>query len=178
MPTTPPTFAGSEILAADDLNLLRDAILELQLRADGADYQAAQVFKNSQSIPNSTDTEVIFQAQVFDLGAWWASGTDIIVPAAAIPSGSTTIGVRVIFRCKFAANTTGSRQIQALLNGVSFGSKTVRAESVGVTDSELIEVAPTCEAGDVITMVVTQTSGGALTATYSQATVERAGVTG
>src|SRR4051812_33876129 len=124
--TTPPTFSAAAELAAADLNLLRDSILELQLRADGADYRAVQVTRSSnQSVADSTDVAISFTAQVFDLGGWWSSGTNIVVPAGAIPSGSTSIAVRVIMRVTFASNSTGSRRVLAYLNGVSFGSKTL-----------------------------------------------------
>lgn len=177
MPTTPPTFVDATELPASDLNLLRDAILELQAQADGATYMAVQVTKTSQTISDSTATEVSWATQVFDIGGAWSSGTDIVVPASWIPAGSTSIALRVIPRAKFAANATGQRTVRALLNGVEFGSKTKRAESAGVTDLDFVEVAPTCEAADIITVEVEQSSGGNLSLTFSQVTVERAGVT-
>lgn len=177
MPTTPPTFVDATELPASDLNLIRDAILELQAQADGATYMAVQVTKTSQTISDSTPTEVSWATQVFDIGGAWSSGTDIVIPASWVPSGSTAIACRVIARGKFAANATGARTVAALLNGVEFGSKTGRAESAGVTDTELIEIAPTCEVGDIITVEVEQTSGGNLSLQFAQITVERAGVT-
>lgn len=177
MATTPPTFVAATELAAADLNLIRDAILELQLRADGADYMGVQVQRNTnQAVADSTDVAVSFGTQVADIGGWWSSGTNIVVPAGAIPAGAGSIAVRVVMRATFASDSSHSRRVLGYLNGVAFGSKVLRGSDDGPTDVELIEVAYGCVAGDVITMIVRQSTGSSLNITFAQATVERAGV--
>ena len=158
---TPQTFVASDVLAADELNILGDDIEYLKGVTDGVSFSGVQVRRAaSQSIANNTDVEVSFDTQNFDIGSWWASGTDVIVPAGAIPSGFTVIGCTATASVKFAANGTGTRRAQIHKNGTQFASWTVSAIAGETTDIMLPD-AVTIEASDVITLVVKQTSGGA-----------------
>jgi hypothetical protein len=178
MPTTPPTFVAASELAAADLNLLRDGILELQVRADGTDYLAVQVARAAnQTISTGTDTEISFDTQIFDLGGAWAAGTDIIIPSGWIPAGSTTIAARMFGTIKFATNSTGVRYLSFLRNGTVFGTTVLKAVASASTNVFFMEVDPDTEAADVFTVEVNQNSGGNLAMTAS-ITLERAGVTG
>jgi hypothetical protein len=170
---TPPTFVALDPLAAAELNILGDDIVYLKGITDSVSAQGVQLKRTSdQTITTGTETPVTFQAESFDYGGWWSSGTDIIVPAGAIPSGYTTIIVMVVMRARFATNGTGVRRIRPLLNGTNFGSMTVGGISSDPTDltiTEFVEV----EAGDVITMGVYHTKGSNLALEVGNCSVMR-----
>lgn len=180
MPTTPPTFVAGDILEADQLNQLGDGIVELQAVAEGVTFQGAEVKRTgTQSIADGSDVTVVWQSEaggIGDIGGWWSSGTDIIVPAGAIPSGATEIAVHVEAGTNFAANGTGTRFIRILQDGSIMKSYSTGAISGDPTE---VSVGKTlkCVAGTVITIVVHQTSGGALniSASNTYASVERRG---
>ena len=176
--TTPPTFNPGDPLAAADLNILGDDIEYLKGITDGVSLSAVKVRRSAnQSIGNSTDVEISFDTEVLDLGGWWTSGTDIIVPAGAIPAGFTTVGVIILLAIKFATNGTGKRQARVLLNGSSVDFWLVPALDDGNT-SIFISTFTTVEAGDVITLEAWQSSGGSLNVTEAHVSVLRFGVAG
>lgn len=180
MPTTPPTFIAGDPVAAAELNQLGDGITELQAVAEGVTFSGCQIKRTAnQSIPNTTWTVVTWQTESggFDIGGWWSSGTDIIVPAGAIPSGATSIAIDVNARTSFASNGTGSRFIRTLLNGTQ--TEKTPSPALGGGDSTEVTIYDTIVvvAGDVLTVEVYQSSGGALniTGTNTKITVERRG---
>jgi hypothetical protein len=175
--TTPPTFVSGDILTAAELNVLGDDIVYLYGVAQGVTFSGTKVRRAAnQSISDSTDTSVSFDTETFDYGGWYTSGTKVIVPSGAIPSGYTTIAVRVDAAAKFASNGTGKRRIQVFKNGslVAGSSWTIGALSGDVTDVQL-PATFTVVAADEITLIVYQTSGGALNISEATLTVVRIG---
>src|SRR5690349_21481646 len=106
--TTPPTFVADDPLAAADLNILGDDIAYLKAIADGVGFSGTRVTRAaSTSISNNTDSAITFTAEPTDVGGWFSSGTNVVVPAGAIPAGYTTIAVDVIGQTSWTANGTG-----------------------------------------------------------------------
>ena len=111
-------------------------------------------------------------AEVHDYGGWWASGTNIVVPAGAIPSGYTTIMVMVTATATFASNGTGYRMLRSLKNGSQFGRDRISAISGDQTDLGFTEFV-TAIAGDIITFEAYQNSGAGLNASAMLVNVVR-----
>lgn len=174
--TAPPTFVASDPLAAAELNVLSDDISFLYARSEGTTYSGCSVQKASgtTSVPHDTETALAFASEYLDIGAWWSSGTDVIVPAGAVPSGYTQIAVDIYARCRFAANGTGTRALIVYVNGTSIASPNISAIS-GETMTMVYPEVAIVEAGDVITLGVKQTSGGALDVSNYRLTVQRRG---
>lgn len=163
--TTPPTFVASDVLPAADLNILSDDIIYLKGITDGVTFSGTKVNRGSnQSISNATATDISFTAEIFDFGGWWSSGTTVTVPAGAIPAGYTTIVLEVVGKAFYTSNATGYRRLAVLKNGASFAQTTAGSNATDSTDVNLTDFVEV-EAGDDITMQVTQTSGGALNVT-------------
>lgn len=176
---TPPTFVAGDPLAAADLNVLGDDIVDLDSRAQTTSFFGVALVRSSnQSIANATDVDTIWESVNVDQGTWWDSGTPaaITVPAAAIPPGFTTIFVACSGYARFATNGTGVRSIGFLVNGVVVEQRAVVGGiSADVTFVPLPEVWAEVAAGDVITMQVTQSSGGALNLQKASAHIKRIG---
>lgn len=173
--TTPPTFVADTDLTAADLNILGDDIVYLKGVGDGVSFSGAQVTRSAAtSIANTTDSAVTWTAEAFDVGGWYSSGTKVIVPAGAVPSGYTTIGVIVIIRTTFASNGTGGRRINVYVNGSTIGGQWIAANGSDVTQVNYTDFA-IVSALDEITMQVYQTSGGALNISDTQMSVVRIG---
>ena len=174
MATTPPTFSASAVLAAADLNLLRDGILELQALTAGYTVTGVQLVRSAnQSLSDSTATEISWGADDFQFGSWWTSGTDITVPSSAIPATFTTIVLLVTARVKFAADTTGTRFIDLLLDGGTFAQRRFAALGGGNATDVMCTAFVEAAAAQVITLEATQDSGGALNASQCNITVMR-----
>jgi len=162
----PPTFVADTVLAADDLNILSDNDRYFKGVTDGVVFSGVQVTRAAaQAITTSTSTTVSFSAEVFDHGGWWASGTDVTVPAGAVPDGFTTIIVHVEAELRFQANGSGARAITFYLNGAAVepGRRVAATGGGDSTDfgmGRYMEV----EAGDVITFRCYQNSGTTLNA--------------
>jgi hypothetical protein len=170
--TTPPTFVPGDPLAADELNILGDDLLVLKGVGDGVTFSGCRVTKSSQSIANAADVDISFSAQSWDYGSWWSSGTDIVVPAGAIPAGFTSIAVMVIAYVRWAANGTGGRIIRLMQNGSSFSGSSVSGLSGDTMDQSVSDLT-TVVAGDILTLQVRQSSGASLVADAARLTVVR-----
>ena len=152
---------------------IRDNELYLKGVADGVAGSAVQLTRTAAtSISASSETTITWTTEVLDLGGWWSSGTNIVVPAGAIPSGYTSILIAVMARTKFAASGTGARRIKVKKNGTEFGSVSLSGISGETTDLILAEIT-TVVAGDILIFTVYQTSGGNLDVTQSQISVFR-----
>lgn len=164
--TTPPTFADGTDLPASDLNILGDDIAYLKAIADGVTFSGVQLRRTStQSITSGSYQAVTWQSESggFDIGSWWSSGTDIVVPAGAIPSGSTTIACLVLTSTNFASNATGTRFLQVLVNGTVTENRAVTGIGGGDVTPIALQDVVVVAAGDVITAEVDQSSGSTLT---------------
>lgn len=166
--TTPPTFIADDPLAAADLNILGDDLEYLKAITDGLTFSGTRETRSAAtSISNATWTAVSWSAEVYDYGGWYSAGTDIVVPAGAIPAGFTTISVHCIFNASFAANGTGYRGIRLLVNGSSQVAQTIpgfASDTAIIVGTGYVVV----EAGDILTVEVYQNSGGALNASSMQ----------
>lgn len=163
----PPDATPSGTASSTDYNILTQDVRELKSVTDGVTFSAVSLTRGAHtSIANDTWTPVTWTAEVSDVGGWYSSGTDIVVPAGAIPAGYTTIALLVApYGSNFDnASSTGARAARVLLNG----SQVLAAWAGGTTDFDpvansagyIFDVA----AGDVITMEVYQNSGGSLDA--------------
>jgi hypothetical protein len=158
----PPTFTAASTATAADANILSEDIRYLKGVADGVAFSGARVGRTTnQSISTATATNISWTVETFDFGGWYSSGTNVVVPAGAIPSGYTTIAVLVITRARFASNSTGYRRLAIKLNGTAYNSTSVDANSGAETEVNVTDFV-TAAAADIITIEAYQTSGGAL----------------
>lgn len=163
--TTPPTFTAGTDLPAADLNILGDDLVHLKGIADSVGASGCQVSRSgTQSVSTSTSTTITFTAEVSDIGGWYASGTDIVVPAGAIPSSYTTIVLDVDAECRFASNATGARAMTIYVNGAAVdpGRRFAAVDGGDSTDIGMSRKLFGIAAGDVITLRVYQNSGSSL----------------
>lgn len=171
--TTPPTFIAGDALPADDLNDIGDDIVYLYGLLQGVTFSGCYLRRSAnQSISNNTDTSISWDTETYDYGGWYTSGTNIVVPAGAIPAGFTSIAVDINASLKYASNTTGKRRVQLNLNGSYVKSWTIGGVSGDVTDVQLSHTMVVV-ATDIITIVALQTSGGALNVTEGAVTCIR-----
>jgi hypothetical protein len=176
--TAPPNFVAGDPLTEADLDILSDDISYLYGISQGVTFSGCQLRRTgTQSITTNTWTPVTWQTESggFDIGGWWSSGTNIVVPSGAVPAGYSTIAVDVQSSTNFAANTVGQRYIRVLVNG----SETEKSSFVALgggdnTDVRVVD-AVVVAAGDIITVEVYQASGSTLTisASNTKVTVER-----
>jgi hypothetical protein len=171
--TTPPTFSAGAALAAADLNILGADITYLKGIADGVGFSGTRVTRAANtSIADSTDSLITFTAEAYDYGGWYSSGTNVVVPAGAIPGGYTTIAVMVIAQTTWHANGTGRRYVYAQQNGSNIAGVSFTGDS-GEDMFEAVTGFAICAAGDTLSLDVKQTSGGALNCYNSQLIVVR-----
>lgn len=176
--TTPKTWGSLTTLTATDMNThIRDNLNYLKGITDAIPFSGAQATRSTaQSIPNASDTNITFTTEAFDYGGWFtASNTKIIVPAGAIPSGFTTIGLMVVGVVRFATSTgAGSRYLRLRKNGTQFGSLGIG----GIADIQDLTVVDftTAIATDYIEVQVHQTLGSSLDVTSATLSVVRYGL--
>lgn len=161
---TPPTETAGAVLAAADLNVIRDDLTYLKAQTDLAVFSGFGVDRNgaTQSIPNATWTLITFTREGYDAGGWIAVSSDTAtLPAGAIPAGYTTVIVDARMVVTFAANAVGIRKAQIVRTGATFVTNAYSAASADTTD--LIGSAlTTAVSGDTFQLQVYQSSGGAL----------------
>lgn len=171
--TTPPTWSADTIVASSDLQLVSDDLTYLKAQTDALGASAVKLNRTSaQSIPDNTWTAVTWNNQIGDLGGYWSSGTDIVVPSD-FPAGVSTYFYDVPVVAVFATNATGSRGVRTLLNGTVVEQYSIGAPSADPAvlsfPTSIFEVAE----ADVITVEVLQNSGGALNLNGVVVTAER-----
>ena len=174
MAWTNPKTMGAEAAVSSDWNThVRDNLNYLKGITDGVTFSGTQLTRAAAtSIATATWTAITWTAEVHDYGGWWASGTNIVVPAGAIPSGYTTIIVMVTATATFASNGTGYRMLRSLKNWSQFGRDRISAISGDQTDLGFTEFV-TAIAGDIITFEAYQNSGAGLNASAMLVNVVR-----
>lgn len=173
--TTPPTFSSGSVLTAAQLNILGDDLNYLKGVADGVTLSGFSIRRAAtQSISDSTDTDVSFDTEIADFGGWWSSGTTATTPSGAIPAGYTSVGALVTCAAKFATNATGKRKMVPLKNGSSVDSWKVSAIDDDTT-SVYLTTFTTTVATDTWKLQVWQNSTGALNMSEARLTVLRYG---
>lgn len=172
-----PDYAVAAGTASSDAyNILVDDVKNHEERILGQAGQFVLVRRGStQSIPNATWTAVSFTAEEVDIGGWWSSGTNVVVPAGAIPTGFTTIGVDCDFTVRFATNGTGTRQAAVYLDGVASDGVANQGSLTGDPTTVVGIDTVIAAAAGVITLCVYQSSGGALNLTGVRFRVKRVG---
>lgn len=166
--TDPPTWTAATLTSSQMNQYVSANLTYLKGIADGLSFSGADLSRTAAtSINDSTSTAITWSAEIYDYGSWFASGTNIVVPAGAIPSGYTTIAVMVSGRVLFSANSTGYRRLYLLKNGTAFASPKTTAINGDTTDLDVMRIT-TAVAGDIFTLEVYQNSGGALNVHNSQ----------
>jgi hypothetical protein len=162
--TTPPTFSSGEVLTASDLDVLGDDISYLyQQSTQVSFYGTRQTRSIAATTSDSAFHDIGWDTETFDIGGWLTgSGSDIIVPAVAIPSGLTNIVVLVAAQGSFVANATGTRIIRILKDGAEWGR--MAQSGIGGGDRTPLAITDfvTAVSGTVIKLQVWQNSGGSL----------------
>lgn len=174
MAYTPMKTWTSETLTSSDMTTyLTDNIEYLYGQVSGLTASACDIRRAAtQSIADTTATNIGFDTESLDIGGWWSSGSVITVPSGAVPSGSTAVLVMVRGRISYSSNGTGNRRIRVLKNGSSFASMTVDAVVGGDTDYFIVDF-ETVTSGDELTLEAYQTSGGNLNVTEANLAVVR-----
>lgn len=177
---TPSKTWTSENLTQGDLNTyLRDNTEYLKGIVDGTSYMGVQVTRSgAQSVASSSSTTVIFTAEVSgsDVGGWWSSGSAIIVPSGAVPSGGTVICVHVEAEATFGSDSTGQRIMNLYHNGdQQLPGRIVPAVNGDATSFGMSRYL-FAQAGDEINLRVYQNSGGNLDLTNVVVSVVRVGL--
>lgn len=170
--TTPPAFVASTIVTAAEMNIISGDLTYLKGQTDGLVASAVKLNRtSSQSIPDNTWTAITWNNQIGDLGGWWSSGTNIVMPSD-YPAGVTSFFVDIAIAVAFAANASGTRGIRTLQNG-----SVVEQYSIGAPPDVALIAVPTSmftvNQADIITMEVFQNSGGALAASQTIITCVR-----
>lgn len=180
--TTPPVKATTDTISAVDwADSIRGNLIDLDARATDNSFKGCVLRRTTnQSTANGVSEFVVWTSEIIDQGGWFApSSAAITVPTGILPSGCTTLLIQVTVQLYWEANATGTRRIYIELNGSEYCSSYPASPGavllpVGMTSPD-IPVVP----GDVIKILVAQTSGGALNiAGASQAafvTVRRVG---
>ena len=162
--TDPITFAALTPLNASTLNqYVRDNLSYLKGIADGVTFKGVSAGRSTnQTIATATAEYIVWTSTTYDYGNWWTSGSKIIVPAAVIVAGFTTIACLVFARLQYASNNTGNRRLRVHVNGSSTGGKTVPGLDGG--DSTDVDRPGVVIVGalDEIQVEAYQTSGGNL----------------
>jgi len=154
---------------------IRDDLLYLYGIALGTTFSAVQIRRAAnQSITTATETAISFDTENLDFGGWWSSGTTITVPAGAIPTGYTTVGILMMATLKFATNATGIRKIILQKNGTEINSLQASGLASDVTIVQMTDLT-TVAAADTLTLLAYQTSGGNLNVTEARYSVLRVG---
>jgi hypothetical protein len=165
--TAPPTFVAADPLAAAELNVLGDDIAYLYGQGQGFTFSGVRVARlTNQAIADTTATEITFTSESWDFGGWWSTGTDVVVPAAAIPPGYTTIMVLLIARARFASDAAGYRRLSLLVDGTAYNRTSVDANSGAETEVNVTDFVE-CAAGAVISLEAYHNAGHALNAEIS-----------
>lgn len=170
---TPPTAAPGATAKASDFNILGADIEYLYGVSQGVTFSAVRVTRSAATgVANATWAIKSFTAETYDYGSWWSSGTNVVVPAGAIPAGYTTIAVQVQARCIFDANATGYRGVRILKNG---SAEVTGTQAAFATDSAHVQCLGyiIVAAADILTVEVYQNSGGALDVSSTQFDVAR-----
>ncbi len=156
------TWASETLTSSDMTTYLTDNIEYLYGKVSGLTASGVQLKRTSNlTVADSSAVNIAFQAESFDYGGWWSSGSAVTVPSGAIPSGSTAVLCLVVGRLRWATNGTGVRRVRPILNGTSFGSTTIDGQNGDDTDMSITEFT-TVSDGDVLYLEAYQTSGGNL----------------
>lgn len=173
----PGSFSPGDTLTASEVNVWADDIRYLKAAADSVAFDGVSLLRSSaQSIPNNTLTSISWSSAPLDVSGWWTSGTDMTVPAGAVPSGYTNAILEISAYARFVSNGTGTRSIAVIQNGstveagISVSAITGDTTQVGGTWWAVVAV------GDVLDIQVKQTSGGALNADFATCHAKRIGV--
>ena len=176
--TVPPTFVASDPLAAADLNILGDDLIDHEARISAQSFSGVRLLTSgASSVPDSVFTDVSWDSATFDQGGWWASGATITVPAGTVPAGYTDAVLSVAATVRFDVNGTGNRQLKVIKNGSAWSYNDVRtADASETTTCLVVEPALIATDGDTIKVQCWQSSGGALDCTTQHLAISRVGL--
>lgn len=156
-----------QVEAGDTLLVMLDGTEVVALSAAGPgipEFSGAIVsMAAAQSIPDSTNTVLDFDTEIYDLGGWHESVTN--PSRLTVPAGVTKIIIETWV--KYTANATGRRLLNYLKNGVAaagdgMNSFNFDAASSGVTTLSSTFAPIDVVEGDYFEVNTFQNSGGAL----------------
>ena len=173
----PPAFAGSEVLAAADLNVAMDDIRALKVLADSVAFCGVSLGRPAaQSIPTTVHTSVSWSEAPIDSSGWWSSGTDAVVPADAVPPGYSQAVLEIDIQASYATNGTGLRAVEVTVNGgvveYQFKISAITGDTTQVAQTVWAQVS----VGDIVNGKIYQSSGGDLAASEISMHIKRIGV--
>lgn len=177
--TTPKTWASLTELTASEMNThVRDNMLYLKALADAIPFSGAQALRvTDQNVANNSAEYITLTSQNYDVGGWFApSSTKIIVPAAAIPTGYTSIYVMAVGTLEFTTNSgAGGRMISLHRNQTRFGYQRVSGIDDGQQALTLTDFS-VAEEGDEFQIEAFHTLGSTLAVVYAALSIVRIGV--
>ena len=149
--STPPNFTAGTPLAEGDLDILSDDIAFLANPPKCRIYNSANL-----SIPHNTATTLTFNSERQD--------TDTM-HSTSVNTGRITMNTAGFYivgiSLEFASNATGTRRVDVSVGATVIASEIDSAVSGDVT-RKVVSTGYQFAAGDYVTFIVTQTSGGAL----------------
>ena len=125
------------------------------LEAATTPYNCRVYINSAESIAGGTDTEIPWDAESFDNGGFWSSGTDLVVPSGA---AGTYI---IVGQVQWDTNTTNKRTIQIEVNGTDVAETSVNIDQANET-MQVSCIYPLV-ATDTVALEVLQTSGASRT---------------
>lgn len=154
-----PTFGTNTEVPSSQLNALGDAA-----RYATKPPAVAVTLTGNQSIPTNVFTAITFNTELVDTtgSMFTPSSTNIIIPETGI--------YIVIAAAYFVPNATGNRWLGISQNGTA-GVIDVRPTVAGDNAAMSCSAMVVATAGDILTMSVYQSSGGALNASGCRFTV-------
>jgi hypothetical protein len=169
---TAASTPGVLAVGANDTVLTADSTQSLGLKwasPSAASFVGARAYKvtTAQSISNNTDTAISFNAELFDTNSFHDNSTNNT--RMTVPSGKGGKYL-LVANLVFAANATGVRNLQFLVNNTtSIGATRIAtagsSENTIVNCSSIIDLVAT----DYVEVIAFQTSGGSLNINADQA---------
>jgi hypothetical protein len=163
MPTpayvTVPNPATGDVVAAAHIDDLATNSSYFKDRVDNPPFVRVS-HSATQSIADATDTTLSFDTEALDTGGTHDNATNN--SRITIPTGESGYWLFVAV-VEFAANAIGTRKVSVRFNGSAiFGQTQVPAATAGNATWITVPVLLNPGAGDYLTIVVSQNSGGAL----------------
>ena len=159
--TTPATVATGSVASSTAYN---SQVIN-NIAWLGSDAPACQVYRNSNlSLTNNTDTVVAYNLESFDTANMHDAVTN--TSRITIPTGGGGL-YQILTTGIFAANATGVRRLDILLNGGTLIGRSGQTGSSSINAFMQTEAIYRLNAGDYVETQVYQNSGGALNFEYA-----------
>jgi len=154
--------------AEGDVLALNSGLNPVWVPPAGGSFSGAKVTRTTtQAVSHNTDTLVSWSSADYDTGGYWSSGSPTRL---TIPTGGTGKYL-ITFLNSFVANSTGVRYVSIRKNGGNAFDTVFSQYIAALSGSPTIQATSTelaLSAGDYLTLLVYQNSGGSLNITDAE----------